>query len=112
VGIFARFVGQAAAAGAAPDTADLGTERAVAGAYDQQNHGLASAAQTRLMSDEFVNDFAVVGSADHCVQRLNELASAGLDHIVVVGSSRDTDRRRALALTREFAAEVLPRLRE
>jgi 5,10-methylenetetrahydromethanopterin reductase len=112
VGIFARFVGQAAAAGSAPDGIDMRTEQAVAGAYDQDHHGLSSAAQTRLMGDDFVQDFAVIGSVAHCVRRLNELAAAGLDHIVVVGSSRDVERHRALALTRQFAAEVLPGLRE
>jgi 5,10-methylenetetrahydromethanopterin reductase len=111
VGIFARFLGQAAAAGGAPGGADLDTERAVATAYEQEHHGLASAPQTTLLGDDFVNDFAVVGSAAHCVQRLQELAGIGLHHIVVVGPSRDADPGEALALTRRFAAEVLPELR-
>ncbi|HTU38925.1 MAG TPA: LLM class flavin-dependent oxidoreductase [Acidimicrobiales bacterium] len=112
VGIFARFLGQAAAAGGAPDATDLRTEEAVAAAYNQERHGLASAPQTALLDDDFVRDFAVVGSADHCVERLTQLADTGLDHIVVVGPSRDVDAREALALTRRFATEVLPGLRE
>jgi 5,10-methylenetetrahydromethanopterin reductase len=112
VGIFARFVGQAAMAGGAPDGTDLRTEQAVAAAYDQQRHGLASAPQTTLLGDDFVKDFAVIGPADHCIRRLQELTSVGLDHILVVGSSRDADRNTALALTRRFATEVLPLLRQ
>ena len=111
-GIFARFVGQAAVARGAPDGADLHTEQAVAAAYDQQRHGLGSAPQTTLLGDPFVKNFAVVGSADHCVQRLQELARLGLDHVIVVGPSRDADRDGALALTRRFATEVLPGLRQ
>jgi 5,10-methylenetetrahydromethanopterin reductase len=111
VGIFARFVGQAAVAGGAPDGKDLRTEQAVAAAYDGEHHGLASAPQTTFISSDFVKDFAVVGSAEHCVERLQDLIGLGLDHVIVVGPSRDVDRDGALALTRGFAAEVLPVLR-
>jgi 5,10-methylenetetrahydromethanopterin reductase len=83
----------------------------VAAAYDLERLGLASAPHTALLGDDFVKRFAVVGSADHCARRLQDLVELGLDHIIVVGPSRDVDGDAAVALTRRFAAEVLPGLR-
>jgi 5,10-methylenetetrahydromethanopterin reductase len=107
VGIFARFNGQAFGAGGAPDDADREVEHAVAAAYDDTRHGLSGAPQSAL-PDEFIDRFAVVGPPPQCIRRLAEMAELGLDHVVVIGPSRDVDRRRALAATRRFAAEVLP----
>ncbi|MGH9093260.1 MAG: LLM class flavin-dependent oxidoreductase, partial [Acidimicrobiales bacterium] len=111
VGIFARFNGQASAAGGSPADGDRTVERAVAERYDESRHGLAGAAQTGALPDEYVDRLAVVGAPARCAERLEELASVGLDHLLVVGPSRDVDAGLAVAAVRRFAGEVLPRLR-
>ncbi len=110
-GIFARFNGQAATAGSVPDDDGRAVEVAVAAAYDESRHGLRSATQTSLLTDRFVDQFAVVGSPDECARRLGEIARLGLDHVVIIGPSRDIERELALAATRRFAAEVMPAVR-
>ena len=112
VGIFARFAGQAASAGGVPEDAEHGTERAVADHYDEGQHGLQSAGQSKLLPDQFIDRFAVVGTPDECARRLSELAALGLQHLIVVGPSRDIDHDRALSATRRFANDVLPMVRE
>lgn len=107
VGILARFVGQAAADDAGGQS-DRATERAVAEAYDEARHGLGSAVQSTLLPDRFVDHFAVVGTPALCTRRLDELVELGLHHVVIVGPSRDIDRRRAEAAIRRFALDVLP----
>jgi 5,10-methylenetetrahydromethanopterin reductase len=111
VAIFARFAGQAGAAGGTPEGADRDTERAVADSYDERRHGLQSAGQSKLLPDPFIDRFAIVGTPADCAGRLAELAALGLHHVVVIGPSRDIDHERALVATRRFANEVIPAVR-
>ena len=111
VGIFARFNGQASAAGGSPVDGERAVERAVAAHYDEAQHGLGSAAQTGTVPDEYVDRLAVVGDPARCAERLANLASVGLDHLVIVGPSRDVEPGAATAAVRRFATEVLPRVR-
>lgn len=111
VGIFARFNGQASAAGGSPADRDREVERAVASRYDEAMHGLGAAAQTGALPDDYVDHLAVVGDPSQCADRLADLASVGLEHLVIVGPSRDVDPGAAVAAVRRFAEEVLPRLR-
>jgi 5,10-methylenetetrahydromethanopterin reductase len=111
VGIFAHFTGQAASSGGLPKGAASETERAVADQYDEQQHGLQSAGQSKLLPDPFIDQFAIVGTPQDCARRLSELAALGLDHVVIIGPSRDIDHDRALSATRRFANEVLSSVR-
>jgi 5,10-methylenetetrahydromethanopterin reductase len=66
---------------------------------------------TGSLDDEFVDRFAVTGPAAQCAARLRGLFELGLDRVVVVPGSRDTDPE-LLAYSNElFAREVLPKLR-
>jgi 5,10-methylenetetrahydromethanopterin reductase len=64
-----------------------------------------------VLPDEFLDRFTVVGPADHCAERLRELAGLGLDRIIMVPASRDADPELVAASNRLFAEEVIPRLR-
>lgn len=79
--------------------------------YDDREHATAHSAQAGDLPDDFLDRFCVIGTADHCVERLRELIALGLDHVIVVGGGRDADpavRHRSDEL---FAREVLPALR-
>jgi 5,10-methylenetetrahydromethanopterin reductase len=78
--------------------------------YDNYHHGMEHAAQTEVMTADFLKRFCVIGAPDHCIERLCELVDLGLSHLVIVGGSRDID-----AMVRErsdhlVAREVLPAL--
>jgi 5,10-methylenetetrahydromethanopterin reductase len=79
--------------------------------YDAAEHGQSAAGQTGVVTDEFVDRFAVVGPPERCVERLQELAALGIERVVVVGASKDADPREAAAARKRFAGEVLPALR-
>jgi 5,10-methylenetetrahydromethanopterin reductase len=56
--------------------------------YDMTKHGVHDAKDRIVgggMTPEFVKRFAVVGSPDHCIERLLALRSVGLERFVVVG---------------------------
>jgi 5,10-methylenetetrahydromethanopterin reductase len=63
------------------------------------------------MDDPFIDRFAIVGSAQRCRTRLAELIRLGLDRIVLVPGSRDSDPQQLDHSNRRIAADVLPALR-
>jgi 5,10-methylenetetrahydromethanopterin reductase len=83
----------------------------VHGAYDMTRHTRAGTPQAGELTAEFASDFAVLGPADHCLERLRSLGALGLDHLIVIGPSAGADRNEAAAAAARFEAEVLPGLR-
>lgn len=79
--------------------------------YDDRAHATAHSAQADDLPDDFLDRFCVIGTADHCVERLRELIALGLDHVIVVGGGRDTDPALRHRSDEVFAQEVLPSLR-
>jgi 5,10-methylenetetrahydromethanopterin reductase len=108
----ARFqVIQGRAAG--PLSADDGENfAAIQRGYDMTKHGMVHAddkIKGGTLSWEFVRRFAIVGSPDHCVERLLELASLGIERFVIVGPGYHPEARSAGSTL--FASEVLPAIR-
>lgn len=68
------------------------------------------ASTSRRLEDDFIDRFAVVGPAEEVVGRVQELASLGLERIVVVPGSLDSDSALVEETNARFAREVLPRL--
>lgn len=79
--------------------------------YDFYHHGLEHAEMAEDLDDQFLQRFCVIGSPDHCIERLNELVDLGLDHMVFVGGSRDIDEGLRLRSDHLLSTEVLPALR-
>ena len=85
---------------------------AIKSGYDMTKHGVHDA-QDRIvgggLSDEFVRNFAIVGSPDHCTERLLALMAMGLERFVVVGPGfYPASWGEAAGL---FASEVIPALK-
>jgi 5,10-methylenetetrahydromethanopterin reductase len=86
---------------------------AVRRGYDMNKHAMIHSDEKikgATLSWDFVQRFAIVGSPDHCVERLLELAALGIERFVIVGPGfhpEAGDRRRTL-----FASEVMPAVRQ
>ena len=91
---------------------EAATVREVGTTYDEARHGLGHAAHTKMLDDAFLTRFAVVGSPEQCLDRLQQLIALGLDRIVVVPGSRDADPERLARSNVRFARHVLPALLE
>jgi 5,10-methylenetetrahydromethanopterin reductase len=79
--------------------------------YDMAGHGHAEASHIGVITDSFIERWAVVGPAGYCIERLTELIGTGLDSIVIGLSGRGlNDAEVGQAWTR-FAVEVMPALR-
>jgi 5,10-methylenetetrahydromethanopterin reductase len=78
--------------------------------YDMRVHTQAGSPQAGLLTPGFGATFAVLGSPDHCIARVQALVALGLDHFVIVGPSLGADPEAARAAHRRFVADVLPAL--
>jgi 5,10-methylenetetrahydromethanopterin reductase len=79
--------------------------------YDMESHGHAAASHTGVITDSFVDQWAVVGPAAYCVERLRELIGTGLDSVVIGLSGRGLNDAEVGQAWSRFAREVLPALR-
>ena len=84
--------------------------QAVHDSYDMTRHTRTGSSQAQVLTDDFVDRYAVVGPAGRCVERLQELAELGVARIVVVGVSPGSDRDDAVRADAVMAESVLPAL--
>lgn len=76
--------------------------------YDMKQHTRADSRQAGTLADDFVDRFAVVGSPDRCIERLQSLAALGLDKVAISGGTRGASAEDA-AVNRDLVAKhVLP----
>lgn len=78
--------------------------------YDMRSHTRADSAQALVLSDEFVDSYAIVGPPEVCLQRISELSDLGLDKFVVVSATTGSNRDLAAEADSLLATEVLGNL--
>jgi 5,10-methylenetetrahydromethanopterin reductase len=79
--------------------------------YDMQAHAASGARHEAALGNEFVDRFGIVGPSEHVAERLTELIALGLDHVVIVGHSRNTSPEVFSESSRRFCQEVIPAVR-
>ena len=109
---FARFSAMDGAVRTPIDDESRQVLQRVHASYDMHQHTRAGSPQAGKLTDDFVDRFGIVGSPQHCIQRLTELIDLGIDRFIVVGPSIDTDREQATIAARRFVDDVMPALRE
>jgi 5,10-methylenetetrahydromethanopterin reductase len=80
--------------------------------YDMTKHAMILSddkIKGATLSWDFVRRFAIVGSPEHCIERLRQLASLGIDRFVIVGPGFHAEARQASRGL--FVSEVLPEVR-
>jgi 5,10-methylenetetrahydromethanopterin reductase len=108
---FARFaVMHGEVAGPVSDSQREVLQR-VHSAYDMKHHTRVGAPQAEALTPEFIDRYAIVGPAQHCVERIRELAALGLSRITVIGPTAGADRDAAREAEQTLAKEVLPAFR-
>ena len=89
------------------------TKRGVAqvtGDYQKDHHREADAGFARQLDDEFVDRFAVAGPPDEVGERLRAIGACGIERVIIVPGSLDSDPELVRQTTELFAREVLPSL--
>jgi len=82
----------------------------IAAGYDRDRHGNSRAESAQGIADEFIDRFAVTGTPDEVLRRLRAISNAGVERVIVVLGSLDSDAATVRRSLERFAADVLPRL--
>jgi 5,10-methylenetetrahydromethanopterin reductase len=78
--------------------------------YDMTRHSTVDNVADDALPDDFIDRFAIVGSVDHCIERLVRLVALGIDHFHTVGVIFDPQ---AEEVTRNlFVSQVMPAVRQ
>jgi 5,10-methylenetetrahydromethanopterin reductase len=54
-------------------------------AYDMREHTRGDSPQAEVLTDEFIDRFAIAGPPEHCISRIRELQDLGLDKLIISG---------------------------
>jgi len=76
--------------------------------YDMRAHTRGDSRQAGVLTDAFIDHFAVVGTPEVCIERLRALEAIGLDKFIVSGVGGSGVAAEAAGL---FEHQVLPALR-
>jgi 5,10-methylenetetrahydromethanopterin reductase len=113
-GIYARFQAMPGHPTDQVRPEDAETIKVAAAEYSERlrtNDGHPGAYVATLMKDEFVDRFAVVGTAEQVIEKLARLRKLGLDRLVVVGPNRMSSPERYTESRRLLAEVVIPELK-
>ncbi len=111
VAAFAHFSAMPGSTGAGLADDDREVVAAVGARYDSRQH-LSNHAPHADLPAGFVDRFAVVGSPEHCIERLLELAALGIGRVVITGPGFGADRDAAHLARQLLVDEVLPAVRD
>ena len=109
VSTFARFATQGTPSDGLSQVTKSGIERLASG-YEVDHHGEAQASYAQLLDAAFIDRFAVAGPAEEVRDRLAEIGETGIERLVIVPCSLDTDAPAVRESNERFAVDVLPEL--
>jgi 5,10-methylenetetrahydromethanopterin reductase len=75
--------------------------------YDMNEHTRSDSKQANILTDEFIDQYAIVGPPEHCLSRLHELKSLGIDKVTIIGPSAGSDKNAAREAEELLAREIL-----
>jgi 5,10-methylenetetrahydromethanopterin reductase len=107
VAAFTHFSAMPGSTGSGLDERDRELVAEVGRRYDSNHHLVNGAAHSRIVPDEYVERFAVVGDPDACAQKLFELVGMGLERFVITGPTFGADPEAAGLANRLMRDELL-----
>ena len=108
---FARFnVMHGTASGPVSDS-DREVLRDLHDSYDMRAHTLGDSRQAAVLTEPFIDRFAIAGPPSFVIERLHELAALGLDKIVMTGAMRGVSESDAAMAKQTMETKVLPAFR-
>lgn len=105
---FARFSVMHGTVNGPATEAQTETFASLSQTYDMTSHTKTDSDQARALSDDFIDQYAIVGAPGYCAERLDELAGLGLTKALIIGPSAGSDKDQARVATGNMIDEVLP----
>lgn len=109
--LFARFSVMHGKVSGPADESQMQVFKNVHDRYDMNKHAQAGGGQTTALTDEFMDSYAIVGPAPHCVERLEELHSLGIEKFAITGPNFISRQPEAVDAANNFVEEVMDKLR-
>ena len=105
---YARFSVMHGKANGPVTAKDRGLLESLRANYDMKQHTRSDSRQAGMLTDDFIDRFAIVGPPDRCIERLKSLAKLGLDKVAISGGMRGAPEEH-IALGRELVVtDVIP----
>ena len=108
---FARFSIMHGKPSGPVDARDRKVLEALRSNYDMRAHTRGDSRQGGTLTDDFIDRYAIVGTPDRCIQRLQSLAVLGLDKVAISGGTRGAAPETAEVNRRLMMQQVLPGMR-
>jgi probable F420-dependent oxidoreductase len=77
--------------------------------YDYSDHGRTGAEHAQFVTDEVVDRFCVIGTAEQCIEKLRELAALGMTQFNIYTMQEDPG---PAGIIEDFARDVMPAFTE
>jgi 5,10-methylenetetrahydromethanopterin reductase len=75
--------------------------------YNMKQHTRTDSSQAQLMPPEFIDQYAIVGPADQCIERIKAVGALGITKMAVIGPSAGADRDQSIQAETNLAEKVL-----
>ena len=107
--LFARFSAMHGRANGPTTAEEERVMTAIHDGYDMNRHSQQGSPQAALLTEQFAREFGILGPADYCIERLQELIGLGLTRFVVSGAAGGSGE--AADAEQRFLKDVLPVVR-
>src|SRR5439155_4634162 len=112
LGVYARFSTMSRTVLDTLSKEDRRIAQDLVSSYDLHAHAASGARHEAALADDFVDRFGIAGPSEQVAERLTNIVRLGLDHLVIVGHSRNTAPDVFAESSRRFGGEVLTALRQ
>ncbi len=109
---FARFSVMHGKANGPVSAADRAVLETVRTNYDMRAHTRADSRQAGMLTDDFIDRFAIVGPPEHCIERLRSLKALGLDKVAINSRARGASADDSVVSQQLIVREVLPAMQQ
>ena len=79
--------------------------------FDLRDQASSTSAQAQGMSQDFIDTYAIVGTADTCVDRLQQISELGISKVIAVGFAETTSSTNGRYATETFLNQIAPALK-
>ena len=86
--------------------------RTIHDSYDMNMHVREGSQQSKVMTDEFMDEYAVIGGVEYCIERLQEIEKLGISKVSVAGPSFTAKSDEGLEAAAGFSEKVMPALQQ
>ena len=102
---FARFSVMHGDVSGPADANERGVFQRLHDGYNMKAHTRSDSPQASLLDDDFVDKYAIVGTPDYCIERLNALRALGITKVAISGPSAGSE-----PVAAKHALELMDRL--